>query len=214
MNTKPLLYDLGVSLGAITLWFTPLDLTRALGYTVSFIFSGRAYYSGITLLNNERKTDEKQAIAYEAEVDFYDQLLGENIDAALEVVKAEVEGKMLARMIPIVKRNTELEKQLQNFQPVHPEMSEAERFTAAKSAIDEAFVEGETKPESSAQVSEEDIRKQFPESMDSTSWKAVLKALQNGASKGEIVKDVLGCNPTNQAVGMAYLTLLKSRFGF
>ncbi len=73
MNTKPLLYDLGVSLGAITLWFTPLDVTRALGYTVSFIFSGRAYYSGITLLNNERKSDEKQAIAYEAEVDFYDQ---------------------------------------------------------------------------------------------------------------------------------------------
>jgi hypothetical protein len=214
MNTKPLLYDLGVSLGAITLWFTPLDLTRALGYTVSFIFSGRAYYSGVTLLNNERKSDEKQAIAYEAEVDFYDQLLGENIDAALEVVKAEVEGKMLARMIPIVKRNTELEKQLQTLQPIHPEMTDEDRERLARTAIDDAFVEGETKAESPVKVSEEDIRKQFPESMDSTSWKAVLKALQNGASKSEIVRDVLGCNPTNQAIGMAYLTLLKSRFGF
>jgi hypothetical protein len=212
MNTKPLLYDLGVSLGAVTLWFTPLDVTRALGYTVSLLFSGRAYYSGVTLLNNEQKIDEKQAITYEAEVDFYDQLLGTNIDAALEVVKAEVEGKMLARMIPIVKRNSELEKQLSHLSPVHPEMTEEERFTAAKSAVEGAFTTETTRETS--EVTEEEIRKQFPEEMDATSWKAILKALQNSASKTEIVKDVLGCNQSNQAVGLAYLALLKNKFGF
>jgi hypothetical protein len=208
MNTKPLLYDLGVSLGAMTLWFTPLDLTRALGYTVSLIFSGRAYYTGVTLLANERKTDEKQAITYEAEVDFYDQLLGENIDAALEVAKAEVEGKMLARMIPIVARNTELEKRLQRIQPVHPELTDEAKEQAAKSAIENAFVEEKKE----AQITEEDIRKNFPESMDATSWKAILKGLQNGASKDEIVKDVLGCGNTEMGIGKAYYELLKTKF--
>jgi hypothetical protein len=208
MNTKPLLYDLGVSLGAMTLWFTPLDLTRALGHTVSLIFSGRAYYTGVTLLANERKTDEKQAITYEAEVDFYDQLLGENIDAALEVAKAEVEGKMLARMIPIVARNTELEKRLQRIQPVHPELTDEAKEQAAKSASENAFVEEKKE----AQITEEDIRKHFPENMDSTSWKAILKALQNGASKDEIVKDVLGCANAEIGIGKAYYELLKSRF--
>ncbi len=212
MNTKPLLYDLGVSLGAVTLWFTPLDVTRALGYTVSLLFSGRAYYSGIMLLNNERKTDEKQAITYEAEVDFYDQLLGENIDAALEVAKAEVEGKMLARMIPIVARNTELEKRLQRIQPIHPEMTEEDRERLARSAIDDAFVEGKIKSDRPVQTSEEDIRNKFPEQMDTTSWKAILKALQNGSSKAEIVKDVLGCSSHSDPVGTAYFELLKEKF--
>lgn len=212
MNTKPLLYDLGISLGAVTLWFTPLDLTRALGYTVSLLFSGRAYYTGVTLLADERKTDEKQAITYEAEVDFYDQLLGENIDAALEVAKAEVEGKMLARMIPILKRNTELEKQLERVTPTHPEMTEEDRERLARNAIDDAFVEDETKSDRSAQISEEDIRKQFPESMDNTSWKAILKALQNSSSQDEIVRDVLGCSQSNKALGKAYFELLKERF--
>ncbi len=208
MNTKPLLYDLGVSLGAMTLWFTPLDLTRALGHTVSLIFSGRAYYTGVTLLANERKTDEKQAITYEAEVDFYDQLLGENIDAALEVAKAEVEGKMLARMIPIVARNTELEKRLQRIQPVHPELTDEAKEQAAKSAIENAFVEEKKE----AQITEEDIRKHFPESMDATSWKAILKALQNGASKDEIVKDVLGCSAASANIGKAYFEMLKGKY--
>jgi len=208
MNTKPLIYDLGVSLGAMTLWFTPLDLTRALGYTVSLIFSGRAYYTGVTLLSNERKTDEKQAITYEAEVDFYDQLLGENIDAALEVAKAEVEGKMLARMIPIVARNTELEKRLQRIQPIHPEMTEEDRERLARSAIDDAFVESEIKSDRPIQISEEDIRKHFPETIDTTSWKAVCKALQNGASRDEIIKDVLG----GSDVAKAYYEFLKGKF--
>lgn len=212
MNSKAILYDLGISFGAITLWFTPFDISRALGYTVSLIFSGRAYYAGITLLAEERKTDEKQAIVYEAETDFYDQLLGTNIDAALEVKALEVENRMLSRMIPLMAQKTALEKQLQAVHPVHPELTDEEREQAARSAIDEAFTGTESKNNHSAQITEEDIRKEFPEEIDSTSWKAILKALQNGSSKADIVKDVLCSTQSNEAICKAYFELLKAKF--
>jgi dsDNA-binding SOS-regulon protein len=212
MNSKAILYDLGVSLGAVTLWFTPYDLSRALGYTASLIFSGRAYYAGITLLSNERKTDEKEAIAYEAETDFYDQLLGTNIDAALEVKALEVENRMLERMIPLMAQKTELEKQLHRVRPMHPEMTEDEKEQAAREVIEDAFVGTDSKNNHTSKISEEDIRKQFPEEIDSASWKAILKALQNGSSKAEIIKDVFGCNQANEALGKAYFEYLKSKF--
>ena len=212
MNSKAILYDLGVSLGAVTLWFTPYDLSRALGYTASLIFSGRAYYAGITLLSDERKADEKEAITYEAETDFYDQLLGTNIDAALEVKALEVENRMLERMIPLMAQKTELEKQLHRVRPMHPEMTEDEKEQAAREAIEDAFVGTDSKNSHTSKVNEEDIRKQFPEEMDSASWKAVLKALQNGSSKAEIIKDVFGCNQANEVIGKAYFEYLKSKF--
>jgi dsDNA-binding SOS-regulon protein len=205
-NSKPILYDLGIAVGAVTLWLTPADLTRALGYTVSLLFSSRAYYTGACLLSQERKEDEKQAIVYEAETDFYDQLLGTNIEAALEVKALEVENRMLERMIPLMAQKTQLERQLQTVRPVHPELSDDEREQAAKAAIDDAFPVNQP----SSQITEEDIRKQFSEEMDSISWKAILKALQNGASTDEIIRDVLGCN--QQLLGKAYLELLKRRF--
>src|SRR4028118_2347632 len=120
MNSKPILYDLGIAMGAITLWLTPADVTRALGYTVSLLFSGRAYYTGICLLSKEKKSDEKEGIAYEAEVDFYDQLLGTNIEAALEVKALEVENRMLERIIPLMRQKAQLERQLQTVRPMHP----------------------------------------------------------------------------------------------
>ncbi len=204
MNSKAILYDLGVSLGAVTLWFTPYDMSRALGYTVSLIFSGRAYYAGITLLSEERKADEKEAITYEAETDFYDQLLGTNIDAALEVKALEVENRMLERMIPLMAQKTELERQLHRVRPMHPEMTEDEKEQAAREAIEDAFVGTDSKNNHTSKVNDEDIRKQFPEEMDSTSWKAILKALQNGSTRSEIIRDVLGCKQSNEPLGKAY----------
>ncbi len=211
MNSKPILYDLGVAGAAITLWLTPLDLTRALGYTISLLFSGRAYYTGICLLSKERKEDEKQAITYEAETDFYDQLLGTNIDAALEIKALEVENRMLERMIPLVREKNELEKILSQIVPNHPEMSEEDKQQAAKVAIDEAFAI-ESKGNHPLEISEEDIRKKFPEELDSASWKAILKGLQASASRDEIVRDILGCSGQSIPLGLAYLDLLKRRF--
>jgi hypothetical protein len=204
-SSKPILYDLGVAAIAGTLWLTPADLTRALGYTVSLLFSSRAYYTGICLLSKEKEADEKEAIAYEAETDFYDQLLGTNIEAALEVKALEVENRMLQLMIPLMQQKTQLERQLQTVRPVHPELSDDEREQAAKAAIEDVFPVNQN-----PQITEEDIRKQFPEEMDAISWKAILKALQNGASTDELVRDVLGCSQVN--LGKAYLELLKRRF--
>jgi hypothetical protein len=210
--SKAILYDLGIAVSAVSLWITPLNVTRALGYSLSIVFSGRAYYTGICLLSKQRKDDEKQAIMYEAETDFYDQLLGTNIDAALEVRTLEVENRMLQRMIPLMAQKTHLEKQLQNVHPIHPEMTDEDRERAARSAINDVFVNTETKSDRTSQISEEVIREKFPEQLDSTSWKAILKALQNGADKSEIVKDVLGCNDSDKALGTAYFEYLKSKF--
>lgn len=210
-NPKPILYDLGIAMGAITLWLAPADVTRALGYTISLLFSGRAYYTGICLLSKEKKSDEKEGIAYEAEVDFYDQILGTNIEAALEVKSLEVENRMLERMIPLMAQKVQLERQLQSIHPPHPEMTDDERKQAAKTAIDDVFV-AESRGNYPPEISEEDIRQKFPEQLDSASWKAILKALQAGATRDEIVKDVLGCNEQSMRLGLAYFERLKEKF--
>jgi hypothetical protein len=204
--TKPILYDLGVALGSISLWLTPWDITRAAGYSLSMLFSGRAYYTGVITLQREAKEDEKEAITYEAEVDFYDQLLGTNIEATLEVKALEVENRMLQRMIPLVAQKRQLEQQLQHLNPVHPELSEEDREAAAKSAIEDAFQQQSTP---SKGISEEEIRKAFPETMDATSWKAILKALQGGSTRDEIIRDVLACE---SEVGKAYFDFLKQKY--
>jgi hypothetical protein len=204
--TKPILYDLGVALGSISLWLTPWDITRAAGYSLSMLFSGRAYYTGVITLQREAKEDEKEAITYEAEVDFYDQLLGTNIEATLEVKALEVENRMLQRMIPLVAQKRQLEQQLQHLNPVHPELSEEDREAAAKSAIEDAF---QQQPTPSKGISEEEIRKAFPETMDATSWKAILKALQGGSTRDEIIRDVLACE---SEVGKAYFDFLKQKY--
>ncbi len=209
MSNK-ILYDLGVSLGSVSLWLTPFDVTRVLGYSLSAVFAGRAYYTGLITLQAERKNEEKEGITYEADVDFYDQLLGANADAQLELRTLQVENAKLQQLIPLLRVNQQLQQHLEKVQPIHPEMTEQAKEQAAKSAIENAFV-GEKKEVT--QITEEDIRKHFPESMDATSWKAILKALQNGASKDEIVRDVLGSSSGNAAeIGKAYYELLKSKF--
>lgn len=205
--SKPILYDLGIALGSVSLWLTPWDITRAAGYSLSMLFSGRAYYTGLVLIQEEKRNDEKEAITYEAEVDFYDQLLGSNVDAALELKALEVENRMIERMIPLVAQKRQLEERLQQVRPVHPELTENDREAAAKSAIEDAFTDSKPK-----QVDEEEIRKHFPESMDAASWKAICKALSSGATKEEIIRDVLGCSSSNLDAGKAYFEYLKCKF--
>jgi hypothetical protein len=207
MNSKAILYDLGISLGAVTLWLTPADITRAIGYSVSVVFSARAYYTGICLLTAEKRNDEKEAISYEAEVDFYEQLVGTQVESELQIKSLEIENKLLQRLAPLLAMKSQLERQLAQASP-HPEISEEEKQDAAKQAIESAFEDGI--PDSSNLT--EEMRKQFPEAMDATSWKAILKALSNGASRDEIIKDVLGCGAHNAKLGSAYLDFLKQKF--
>lgn len=208
-TTKGILYDLGVATTAVTLWLTPSDITRAIGYASSVVFSARAYYSGICLLSTERRNDEKEAITYEAEVDFYEQLVGTQIESELQVKSLEIENKLLQRLAPLLAMKTQLERQLAQASPSHPELSDEERQEAAKSAINSAFEDGGHSDDSDPT---EEMRKQFPEAMDTTSWKAILKAVGNGASRDEVVKDVLGCGVHNAKLGNLYLDYLKQKF--
>lgn len=60
-----------------------------------------------------------------------------------------------------------------------------------------------------SQISESLFRTQFPESIDSTTWKVIQKALDKNATKEEIIKDVLQCN---NSIGEAYYEFLKGKF--
>lgn len=203
--SKLILYDLGIALGSISLWLTPWDVTRVVGYATAIGFSGRAYYTGLITLQAERKNDEKEGISYEADVDYYDQLLGSHVDAQLELKTLQIENAKLQKLIPLVQINQQLQQQLEKLQPMHPELDEHQREEAAKQAIDSAFT-------ATKEIDEAAIREQFPESGDSTCWKAICKALGSGYSKQEIVEQVLGCNSSNMELGKAYYELLKHRF--
>jgi hypothetical protein len=86
--------------------------------------------------------------------------------------------------------------------------------TAEHSELKQKFLnwqsdESDSDAQSVSMVDETSFREQFPDSMDGTSWKAILKALQAGASKEEILKDVLG---SSDAAGTAYFEFLKRKF--
>lgn len=210
MSANKILYDLGATGLGMVLWFTPSDYTRVIGYSLSIVFSASAYYTGVCLLNKERKNDEVEGIQYEASVDFYERFLENHIDSALEVKAMQIETNTLERLIPLLAHKSHLERKIQQVAPVHSELSEEEKESAAKQAIDSAFVEGQSSGRCPQQVTEEEIRRHFPEQLDMTSWKAILKALQNGATRDEIVKDVLGV--ANYEIGRAYFDYLKRRY--
>jgi hypothetical protein len=71
--------------------------------------------------------------------------------------------------------------------------------------------EAEVEMISSAKIVSEDLfRKQFPEVMDSTYLKAIQNALKSGATKEQIVKEVLNCN---NSIGEAYYDFLMQSLG-
>lgn len=202
--SKPILYDLGIAVSSITLWLTPMDATRAIGYSLSIIFSARAYYTGLITLQADRKNDEKHGMNYEADVQFTEELLGTQVDAQLEVETLRIENQKLQRLIPLVSANQQLQTQLDRLAPTHPELTEQQKEQAARQALDNAFT--------TEKIDEAEIRKQFPEAMDIPSWKAVLKALANGACRDEVIKEVLGCASHNAKLGGLYLDYLKQKF--
>lgn len=201
---KAIAYDLGVAVGAIGLWLTPFDASRAIGYATTIVFSGRAYYTGITLLGKEKIDDEKVAMEYDAGVDFHERLL----ESSMELKLQQLENRFTEYLIPLAERKRVLEKKLASVYP-HPELSEEDREVAARNAIDSAFVENEKSCDRENEITIESIREKFPEQMDGTSWKAILKALGNGATKEEIIKDVLG---GNTKISSEYYELLKKKF--
>ncbi len=58
-------------------------------------------------------------------------------------------------------------------------------------------------------IPEDEIRKHFPENIDRATWNACSKAIANGASREEILIEVL---QSNNDIGKAYLDLLKAKY--
>jgi hypothetical protein len=202
MNSKAIAYDLGVAGIAITLWLAPWDIARAIGYASSVAFSGRAYLTGISLISKERRNDEKEAITYEAEVDFYEQLVGNHVDAELQVKSLEIENRLLQRLSPLLAMKHQLDKQLASC--IGNQLDrDIDAVPTEEKALDGAS-EPEEKPEQ--------FRERFPENLDATSWKAILKALGNGATRKEIIADVLSCPSAEEKLGGQYLDYLKGKY--
>lgn len=201
MNTKAIAYDLGIAATAITLWLSPWDISRAIGYASSVAFSGRAYLTGISLIAKERRIDEKEAITYEAEVDFYEQLVGNHVDAELQVKSLEIENKLLQRLAPLLAIKHQLDRQLDIC--IGKPMDELPDAPEADDVEDSSEV---------LEIDAEEFRKVFPDALDNASWKAILKALGDGANRDEIVIDVLGCAADKKVLGQQYLEYLKRKY--
>lgn len=212
-NAKMILYDLAIAGIAVSGWLIPssakLDFLKSASIATSVVFSARAYYTGVTLLAKERMNDEKKGMAYEVELEILDASYASLTENAIEIKALEFENKALQLMIPLVQENESLKKLISHYHPIHPELSEEDREQAARSAIDSAFTVEQSKSEQSTQIIEEAIREKYPENLDATTWKAICKALGNGATKEEILKDVL---QDSSELARGYYELLKAKF--
>lgn len=96
----------------------------------------------------------------------------------------------------------EMKTLIAEFGSMESEMQEVDELTALYDQVEQNQLDEGDEP-----AKPEEFRSTFPEQMDATSWKACLKALGDGASREEVIKDVLG-----GGVGAAaYFDYLKSK---
>lgn len=195
---------------SISLWFTPKDLLiadvdigrllKASGLATSTVLYAKSYLMLVCNWNKFESEEQKEEIDESIDLELYEyRRAGE-----LAKKKLEIDHEILEATVPLVNQMAAIE------QSQHPELTEDQREELAKRAIESAL----TKPESAAIaptiIQEQVFRNHFPENLDQASWKAILKALQSGASRDEIVKDVLDC--TDQTAGRAYFEFLKRKY--
>jgi hypothetical protein len=197
-----------------SLWFTPKELTlanvaigkllRATGYSASVVFYGKSYL--LLLLNQEkfRTVQEKELIEESADV----ELFTFRKSAEVEKEKLKIKRELMEVAAPNFQRMYELEVESTPKPPEHPELTEQQKLSGARAAIEQALAPTVVQPK----FTEEDIRKEFPESMDGTYWKAILSAMQNGHTKEDIVRDVLQCSGSKLEVGKVYFAMLLQKF--
>jgi hypothetical protein len=159
----------------------------------------------LLLLNEEkfRTSQEKQLIDESVDMELYTYKRG----AELDKVKLQIKHEVMQVAAPHFQQMYQLELESSPKPDPHPELSEEQKFNAARNAVEAAIAPTVVQPK----FSEVELRQHFPESMDLTTWKGCLKALQSGHSKEEVVTDVLGCS-SNKDLGMAYFEFLKSRY--
>lgn len=199
---------------SLSLCFTPRELAiantnigrllRITGFSTAIVLFGKSYT--LLMLNEEqfRTHQEKAIIAESADI----ELFTFKKSAEVEKEKLRIKRELMEVASPHFQRMYKLEFESTPKPPGHPELSEEQKLNGARTAIENALAPTIVQPK----FSEEDIRKQFPESMDGTYWKGVCKALANDSTKDEVVTQVLGCNSLTIEIGKAYLELLKSKF--
>lgn len=97
----------------------------------------------------------------------------------------------------------EMKALMEEFGSAEQESMEADEINALYEEHESTY---ETSPTTSSQP---DYRSQFSESMDTTSWKAVSKALSEGVSRTNICKEVLQCS---EEIGLSYISCLEQKF--
>ncbi len=212
MKPNQVLPELVMATLSISLWFTPKDLLvadvdiskllKASGLASSTVLYAKSYLMLVCNWSKFESEEHKEDIQTSLELELYEYEQA----SQLAIKKMEIDKKVLAASVPLANEMAAIEHKQ------HPELSEEQKQQAAFAAIESAFTAPTVVEVPETVISEEIIRKQFPESMDNPSWKAILKALQGGSNQSEIVRDVLGCNDTSRALGDAYYELLKKKF--
>jgi hypothetical protein len=211
MKPNQVLPELLTATLSISLWFTPkqlvlmdVDISRlmkATGLAASTVLYAKSYLMLVCNWSRFEAEEQKEEIQESISLELYEY----EAASKLAIKKMEVDKQVLEATVPLVNAMAEVE------QKQHPELSETEKQSAARHAIEQALAP--TKVEAPQTVITEDsIRKVFPESMDATSWKAICKALGNGSSKEECVRDVLGCTSANAEIGKAYFSFLQRKY--
>lgn len=212
MKPNQVLPELVMATLSISLWFTPkqlvvadVDISRLLkatGLATSTVFYAKAYLMLVCNWSKFTSEEQKEEIDESVELEIYEYKQA----SELAKKKLEIDNETFEKTVTLINRMAALES------AQHPEVSESEREAAAKRAIESALSNPSQASVAPTVVQEHVFRQQFPETLDQTSWKAILKALQSGAGKDEIIKDVLGCNDTSKGVGDAYFEFLKRKF--
>jgi hypothetical protein len=212
MKPNQVLPELVMATLSVSLWFTPKNLLiadvdiskliKASGLATSTVLYAKSYLILVCNWSKFQSEEHKEEIQESIDLELFEYERA----SQLAIKKLEIDKKVLEATVPIANAMHDVEAKQ------HPEISEQERFNAAKNAIESAIAPTLVETLPPTQINDETIRKKFPENLDSTYWKAVLSNLQKGFTKDEIVQQVLGCNGVEQELGKAYFELLKSKF--
>jgi hypothetical protein len=120
----------------------------------------------------------------------------------LEKVKHQLALASKAQRITFV---DEMKALLEEFGAPEDEIIEADELNALYDEVSGSMDEEASDNDSNLEA----IRAVFPENIDRATWNAVSKAIANGASREEILVEVL---QSNNDIGKAYLDLLKHKY--
>lgn len=159
---------------------------------LSGVCAGYALLIGEKTVTNAEIDSEVQAI----------QATGKK-QLLLEKVKHQLALASKAQRITFM---DEMKALLEEFGAPEDEIIEADELNALYDEVSDSEADAdESKVNSNLQA----IRGVFPENIDRATWNAVSKAIANGASREEILIEVL---QANNDIGKAYLDLLKQKY--